>query len=127
MSFQDVLARDMAHIITRTDSEFGVTVDYWASDADILVDDADATVRGIRLESAGDRRDDGDGQNARRDVSVMIAKAELAAVDTKGWIAINGDTFSIRQVSDADGATWKIHACMDESFEYGRGDAMYGG
>ncbi len=126
MSFQDILARDMAHIISGADSEFGVDVDYWASDSDID-DPADASVKGIRFEIAGDRRDDADGQNAKRDVSVMIEKAELAEVDPKGWIAIDGVIYSIRQVSGADGATWKIRGCDDEAFEYGRGDAIYGG
>jgi len=126
MSFQDILARDMAHIISGTNSEFGVDVEYWASDDD-TTDDATATVKGIRFEIAGDRRDDIDGQNAKRDVSVMIEKAELATVDPKGWISIDGVLYSIRQVSGADGSTWKIRGCHDEAFEYGRGDAIYGG
>lgn len=126
MSFQDILARDMAHIISGTNSEFGVDVDYWASDSD-TEDVADASVKGIRFEMAGNRRDDADGQNAKRDVSVMIEKAELADVDPEGWISIGGVLFSVRQVSDADGSTWKITACHDEAFEYGRGNAIYGG
>ena len=126
MSFQDILARDMAHIISGTNSEFGVTVGYWASDDD-TTDDATATVKGLRFEMAGDRRDDIDGQNAKREVSVMIEKAELVTVDPKGWISIDGVLYSIRQVSGADGSTWKIHACYDEAFEYGRGNAIYGG
>ena len=126
MSFHDVLARDVAHIITRAESEFGVTVSYWESGSDIE-GAADETVRGIRFEMAGNRRDDKDGQNALREISLLIDKAELDAVDHKGFVGVNGDVFSIRQVSDADGATWRIRACLDESFEYGRGDAMYGG
>lgn len=127
MSFQDVLARDMAYIITRTDSEFGVTVDYWGPTADPNVADADQTARGIRFERASNRRDDLDGQNAQREISVMIAKTELTDPDPKGWIGIGAEHFSIRQISDADTATWKITACLDESFEFGRGNAIYGG
>ena len=132
MSFQDILARDMAHIISGTNSEFGVTVDYWESDKDVSEDvdpaiEPDATVKGIHFQISGDRRDDADGQNAKTEVSVLIEKAELAEVDKQGHIRINGVIYSIRHVGNGDGATWKIRGCVDESFEYGRGDAIYGG
>jgi hypothetical protein len=127
MSFQDILVRDMAHIISGTNSEFGVDVDYWVAGADVTEDAADATVKGIRFEMAQDRRDDMDGQSAKREVSVLIEKVELADVDAKGFIGINGVIYSIRHVGNGDGATWRVHGCVDETFEYGRGNAMYGG
>jgi hypothetical protein len=127
MSFQDILARDMAHIISGTNSEFGVDVDYWAEGADVTTDAADDTVKGIRFEMASDRRDDTDGQNAKREVSVLIEKAQLATIDDKGFIGINDVIYSIRHVGNGDGATWRVHACVDEAFEYGRGNAIYGG
>ena len=132
MSFQDILARDMAHIISGTNSEFGVVVDYWESDKDVSDDadpviEPDATVNGIRFMISSDRRDDRDGQGAKTEVSVMVEKAELAAVDKQGYIRVDGVIYSIRHVGNGDGATWKIRACVDESFEYSRGDAIYGG
>lgn len=127
MSFQDLLAGAVAHIITRTTSEFGVSMDYWAASSNPDVDDPDQTARCIRFERASNRRDDADGQNALREVSVMVAKTELSSPDPQGWIGINGEAYSIRQISDADGATYHIRACRDDSFEYGRGNAIYGG
>lgn len=127
MSFQDLFSGAVAHIITRANSEFGVAMSYWDPASDPDTDDADQTARCIRFERAATRRDDMDGQNALREVSIMVAKTELTTPDAKGWVGINGEVYSIRQISDADGATYHIRACRDDSFEYGRGNAMYGG
>ena len=126
MSFAAQLAADMAYIIDRADAEFAVVVSYWDRDAD-TTGAADATVNGIRFEQAADRRDDQDGQSARREISVMVTQAELAAVDVKGFVGVDGVVYSIRQVSGADGVTWRIKGCVDEIEEYGAGSRMYGG
>ena len=127
MAFAEAIARDTAHIITRANSEFGVSVSVWNNTLDPDVDDATATVRGIRFGKSMERVDGGEGQYMQRRITVQVPKAALASVDRLGFVAINDEVFSIQSVSGDDDATWVIVGVREDQTLLGGAENLFGG
>lgn len=133
MSFATQRAADAEFILSRENSEFGLSLQFWNSDLDPAVDpptipaEGDAAPRGCHFAQANDRREDEHGQSELRRVTVQVTKTAVPEFDPRGWMSVNGKIYVIESVHDADLITWVIRGSRDEPTQLGNSARLYGG